>query len=140
MRMYIMDTLTAEQLKQVITNLRNCKKLITPRDKWCQGVQARTKEGIKILDNSSRAYSYCIAGAIRKVLSNFIYDIEAFPEYEYLTKVMNEDAVIYNDTHTHEEVLAKFNEAIELASCDLINLGHVNNIQDSTVDWTLQTR
>lgn len=119
------STHSADELKQVIANLKAAKALITKPENWTQKAFARTINN-KLTDScSADAVCYCAVGTIQKV-SNDVYESL---EYKLLSSAMvnkeltNNQCYVaeYNDTHTHEEVLAKFDEAIELASVELIN-------------------
>lgn len=120
----VLAGLSAEQLKQVIDNLKAAKLLIITEDKWCQKTPARNKYGESCSPSSEQAVSMCAVSAINTACNGFNKDLQQSVEYRLMCEVCNTRwfAIDYNDTHTHAEVLAKFDEAIELACVDLINM------------------
>ena len=80
---------------------------------WTQGTYARDELGAKVRYHSPRAVSFCGKGAIYKVEAGG--PLRAF---HFLNLVcLGQSFVLFNDTpgRTKEEVLAKYDQAIELA-------------------------
>lgn len=96
--------------------LTRAKALIQDPKNWTQGEYARSAEGIPIGERHPRATCFCSMGAIRRVTgssSNLFYkNLDALRAVEVVTC---EPLSEYNDSHTHAEVIAKFNEAIAAA-------------------------
>jgi len=97
------------EIKQVLIKARN---LISKPENWTQRAVARTPEGHRTSALSTNAVCYCAMGALIKI----------YPLYQgsrhigVLAKAMGADVAYYNDNHTHAEVLAMFDKAIELAN------------------------
>lgn len=95
--------------------LRKAKALIDTPEKWTQGFFALDINGKPVSENEFYACKFCSVGAIlrtERVLTNRI------PAYDYLGKTMGTYIDKFNDTHTHAEVMAKWDEAIALAEAD----------------------
>lgn len=88
------------------------KALIVDPANWTQGAYARTTTG-KVC-HIAVGTCYCSLGAL-KVTQGFIV-----PEKykKYLENVMKCDIAAYNDSHTHAEVMKKWDEAIALAQLE----------------------
>jgi len=94
--------------------LREMRKLIEKPENWCQGEYARDANGNRVHDGSGAATRWCALGSYWKVRYSH-------PEFEttplnLLAKAATQRGVQgvadFNDSHTHEEVLALFDEAI----------------------------
>lgn len=94
------------------------RDLITPPERWTTGFRARFENRMLCDPRDPDAVCFCAVGAIHK----FCYDerwtdTSAFkllrlgmdPTMDYV------DIARWNDTHTHAEVLAAFDRAIEFA-------------------------
>ena len=98
-----------ENVKEVLMRAR---ELIAWEENWCQGVAARDKNGREVEPMSELANSWCAVGAIRKVCVDrgvAPYDIVAA-----LKKELGYGYTLpgFNDSHSHDEVLAVFDRAI----------------------------
>ena len=96
--------------------LRAARALISAPERWVQGVYARTEAGGKLHNGwETGAVRWCALGAIEHVTRRFV----TAPIDDALLRGagLERDADIYdyNDSHTHAEVLAMFDRAIELA-------------------------
>jgi hypothetical protein len=132
------------ELKYVIDNLKAARQLISNKDNWTTGWFARDFNGSRVHGaHKLTAISFCSIGAINKVTNNTC-GIQTMIEFEikYLFRAIDYkcNVTYYNDTHTHEEVLAMFDKAIELASVDLINAETDEFFNLTDIDPYLQTR
>lgn len=94
-------------VKEVLIAAR--AKIADPAN-WTQGECARDSTGKEVHSSSDRAVCWCSIGAIANtialdggVFNNVITELEF---------VIPGGISTFNDTHTHAEVLAKFDEAI----------------------------
>lgn len=98
------------------------RALIDSPEKWTTGALARNVEGQP--SSFSEATCFCSIGALRKIRSDTARDnidgmFSLFQEaVDVLTEVLYDrglprDIAFFNDSHTHAEVLALFDEAIE---------------------------
>ena len=100
--------------------LLTAKKFIDAPEKWTQGSDARTEDGIGVSARSIRAVCYCSVGALQKLHDPIdFYDDTNRHEmaaYKYLRIAMrNRNIAEFNDCHTHAEVMAAWDKAIQLA-------------------------
>lgn len=101
---------------QILQTLIDGRALIATPESWTQGVAARDVNGVPIDPLSEGAVCFCTSGALQAVTPYTI------PAAQFLWKAL--DAIMgqpwgpigYNDTHTHAEVLAVWDKAIELAT------------------------
>ncbi len=107
--------------KEILTEARS---LITNPDNWTQGFFARDGDGVLLESDSPGATCWCAWGAIQKVVGvsllskahnlylwDTLWNATGEPDFGSSSHVIWS----YNDTHTHEEVLAVFDKAI--AAC-----------------------
>lgn len=96
--------------------LIKAKALIDTPEKWIKDVYFR-----KVGENNC----YCALGAICEVSGLLSYHISSSPAGKHLKSVVDEHLqegqsfAVYNDEHTHAEVMAAFDKAIETAD-DLV--------------------
>lgn len=83
---------------------------IAKRENWTKYVLARTKRGFVVGPRTTGAACWCSYGAIDCVMPDHA---DGYSAYSTLDSFMDGDAPAFNDTHTHEEVLAAFDRAIE---------------------------
>jgi hypothetical protein len=90
-----------------LETLKAARELITPKRAWTTGTLAKTSpEGKRVDYFSVDAKCWCSSGAIMRVNPQF-------NGWNYLLDAMKTSTIpIFNDTHTHAEVLAAFDEAI----------------------------
>ncbi len=99
--------------KSVVETLKAARELISVPERWTQGESARGKTGRKVDFRGPYAVCWCSSGAVYKIggpctsMAN-----------RYMDRATGGDYVTFNDTHTHPEVLAAFDKAIELAEKD----------------------
>ncbi len=84
------------------TKYKTVEELLENPKRWTQLSTARDAEGTNVCYLSNRATSWCLWGAMRKVLSG--------ADQETANKAVREltgcGAVHFNDNHNHEEVMA----------------------------------
>lgn len=101
-----------------VTILRKAKKLISNPKRWCKnGGNASDSNGRLTDALNTHAVAWCVYGAVLKVDRNVL----AGDSVEKLLrkaceKVTKEHSLVslYNDTHTHEEVMHLLDVAIQL--------------------------
>lgn len=93
--------------------LVDARKAIEDPEHWTQGACARDAQGNEVDETSRFAASWCAVGATYKALRAARQDM-ATQLIDALSRACNASISEYNDTHTHEEVLAMFDKAIEL--------------------------
>ena len=95
---------------EAVSLLRRARARIEDPAHWTQGRYARSAKGHEVKPDSESATSWCAIGALRaEVLEKSAY-WAAFGE---LVRYIKEPTSLFNDTHTHVEVLAVFDAAIE---------------------------
>lgn len=97
------------------------KSLIQNPEHWTQGAFARNREGDRRWSNDEDAVCFCSLGAVSRVTNrledrtdpqgNDIY----YHITHYLETAMGEPVSTFNDEHTHTEVMAMWDKAIEAA-------------------------
>jgi hypothetical protein len=95
-----------------LETLKAARELISDPAKWTQNAFARDKKGKMIGPNGDGAVCFCAFGAIRFFTKEpnvtaadiFLNGFSRLKNGEYLD--------VFNDTHTHPEVLALFDAAI----------------------------
>lgn len=91
--------------------LTKARDLISDPARWTQKAFARDNSGESINNRSSYAVCWCAMGAVYKTSSNN----RASVPFSFLHAAAGMWAGNFNDTHTHAEVLAVFDKAIEAA-------------------------
>lgn len=99
--------------------LKKAREIIAKEENWAQHVFAANEKGESVPDYSSDACKFCSLGAISKAVgSDDEYHITNFVTYtnakRLLMSAIDEHIAVFNDTHTHEEVIAAFDKAIEI--------------------------
>lgn len=92
--------------------LRAARELIAEPEKWTQGAYARDIEGLSTNESSRRAVCFCSSGAVYRVGGR---DLRRLDAISLLRRAMGGDIVQFNDSHTHAEVLGRWDTAIILA-------------------------
>lgn len=107
------------ELKQLLIDAR---AVIEDEANWTQGDTSRNAEGNYVTVDSAFAVSFCAYGAVCKAggYSSFEFDVPAHIQeaHDALVRaagISDRGVGNFNDTHTHEEVLAVFDKAIEEA-------------------------
>ena len=87
------------------------RKKIEKPENWTQNYSAKDVDGSAVYVCSPEAVCWCTLGAIRAVSDDRGDLVEAACNKLY--DVLDDSFItIFNDTHTHEEVLALFDRAI----------------------------
>lgn len=84
--------------------LVNARELISDPEHWTQGMAERVYR--------SGGVSYCSLGALTKASTNGYYFSQAYIEMTAAIPGI-QGIVTFNDTHTHEQVLAIFDKVIK---------------------------
>lgn len=92
--------------------LKEAKKLIENPENWTQHAYARTKHDQIIHVNSPLACKFCSLGAVEYLCDSNWSDT---PAVMFLAKAADGPIGLYNDNHTHEEVMQAWDKAIALA-------------------------
>lgn len=89
------------------------KALIDTPEKWIQGNAAEDAKGNQISPHDVAAVRFCSVGALGHVFS----DDEYGDAVDYLKSHLGGYGFVaeFNDTHTHAEVMAAWDRAIEAA-------------------------
>lgn len=82
---------------------------------WTQGIAARDAEGEPCWPSSPTAVCFCSIGALERTSAEFAVAHALGPAKVLLRKVMGMGVVMFNDSHTHAEVMAAWDNAIILA-------------------------
>lgn len=101
-------------VKEVLIAAR--AKIADPAN-WAKGSFATDKNGSPVWETSKDACRFCSAGAVYLACREFevgypAYVVPSHSAINALNRVMGDSVGKFNDTHTHAEVLAKFDEAI----------------------------
>jgi hypothetical protein len=92
-----------------LETLKAARKKITPRKSWIKKALAEDSRGADVDAWQPEACRWCSAGALLAVCGNWNWEYDAAVQaLEYRMGVISR----FNDTHTHKEVLAAFDEAI----------------------------
>ena len=111
------------------------RALISIPERWTKGTFSRDAEGNKVEIDDEAATCWCGEGAVHKArLMINTYEFQSDDVFNLLWKARknknNNDHfygfAAFNDTHTHEEALAVFDDAIELAKQELEALNYAN--------------
>lgn len=98
-------------MSEVVSLLKAARALISDPDKWTQGVFARNKEGSRISSTSPEATCWCASGAVNSIgFGSFNIrcgTLDAMEKHGFGDSIEK-----FNDTHTHTEVLAEFDNVI----------------------------
>jgi len=96
--------------------LKAAKAKIANPANWMQGFYARDINGNELIGNEPGAVCFCAIGAIESV-QGIEHHGNGWAErpVELLCEAANQQIAIYNDGHTHEEVLAVYDKAIAAA-------------------------
>lgn len=100
--------------------LRKARELIADSTRWTKGAFARDEYGYPCSADDPYARVYCAIGAIEHFACAEVHTKDSMEcWYAELTLQEfvgdNQSVTEFNDSHTHAEVLAVFDRAIELA-------------------------
>lgn len=95
----------------IVQNLEAARAKIEKPEQWTQGTSARDSEGRSVGVYEGTATCFCTFGALRAVAT---YQYKAL---SFLREAVDMNPITFNDTfgREHEEVLAMFDRAIQLA-------------------------
>ncbi len=102
--------------------LKNARDLISNKENWCRGSFAKDAGGNDIFYGSKEATQFCMIGAFQKQNTSFLqkvsddcllYICRNINIHSYINMMKN--LSIFNDSHSHEEVIEVYNKAISLA-------------------------
>ncbi len=95
----------------VLEALEAARKLLTPEESWIKGLLAADANGGGVCDPwLPEACKWCSTGAILAITRG--WDDAYGGAIEALTREMRMGVAIFNDTHTHADVLRAFDAAI----------------------------
>ena len=105
--------------------LEQAKALIINPKNWLQGTSAIDQQGNNVTPKDKTAICWCALGAIGAVCGTERPRGVGRKTVRLLDKAsgvsspnLNRDSAYYNDTHSHDEVMAMFDRAIELAKLE----------------------
>lgn len=98
-------------------NLIAARELISDPDRWCQVEYAKTIAGVVTGPLDPDAVCFCTIGALVRATRSTVRDVEQDCGEGAISKVLEKacgsSVIRFNDTHSHAEVLAAFDRAIE---------------------------
>lgn len=100
--------------------LTGAKELIKDESSWTKDWFARTDSGMAVSSMHEDATCFCSLGAIERFAGCELGSSSRTKEAQNLLETVMDGLLVeeYNDTHTHEEVMAKWDEAIKLAKAE----------------------
>lgn len=99
-------------MNPVIDLLRRTRKRIESPDRWCQGFFGMSKTGKRVIPESADAVRWCLMGALMAETGD---DMATYRRAENaLFSIASMAIVLFNDRHTHAEVLALIDRTIEM--------------------------
>jgi hypothetical protein len=97
----------------IAETLKAAKAKIESPENWIQQNYAQDSQGKGVSPESPKAVCWCSMGAVRAVAGSF--SKEAEDAVLFLGNQVGEAAWVFNDDHSHAEVLAMFDKAIAAA-------------------------
>ena len=94
----------------MLATLKAIRALIAKPESWTQGANARDADGYSVAATSNKAVCWCLSGAFSKESA---HDTGARDALDLKPGKM----IIFNDNHTHAEVLAMLDRSIKRALC-----------------------
>jgi hypothetical protein len=101
------------------TILADARALLSDPERWTTGTLAQREDGLPVDPWSPSACCWCLVGALQCVArrGGAPYSDEYAAAYRALNRLLDQsDAVDFNDTAEHEDVLALLDRAIAEAS------------------------
>ena len=99
--------------------LQRGRELISELDHWTKGWYAKTLKDERTSLSSSDAHSFCSLGALHKAYETNAEETRSTRNLDaarlFLQEEMNFSIAGFNDHHTHAEVLAAWDRAIQRA-------------------------
>ncbi len=106
-------------MKSTLEILTEARELISDPERWLQGRTAADARGVDVAPNSPKAVCWCSLGALAKVIDVNSSGLLTGHENanDALCEMANAMSVvpsvwIFNDAHTHDQVLAAWDQAI----------------------------
>lgn len=90
------------------------RAIISNPDNWVRLDFAKNAEGFAVDENDEGAVCFCSWGALSRAQGHFVDSNSSV--LNTLSIAMGDSVANFNDTHTHEEVLAAWDKAIASAS------------------------
>jgi len=109
--------MNAEERTLAIGVLRDARDLISPPGCWSQVAYARSSDGVSVGVSDPRAACWCLRGAVQRVAPTRRAEIHALvillTHIEFVSRKKSDAQIgLYNDTHSHLEVIAVLSRAI----------------------------
>ena len=101
-------TLPAVETDEVLRDLIAARTLITDPANWCQGNAAQNAKGFPAAPLHDEAVRFCSWGAAARAAGAHSGD-----RFSAVKDALGVGFISFNDSHSHEEVLALFDRAIE---------------------------
>ena len=113
-------------MKTALQLLEEAKATIQDSKRWTQNAFARDKDNNKVSSRTPTAVCWCSLGALNRIQDTggeYLKAVQLLTKavqlltkaVQLLTKAAGTEVAEYNDSSTHEEVLAMWDKAIELA-------------------------
>jgi len=102
------------KISDTTKNLIAARKLIEKPENWCQWSLAKNIKGEPVKINDPTAFSFCIIGALDKIIGKETPYSYNYNERDLLFSVTSNPAVL-NDSSTHKEVLETLDAVIKLS-------------------------
>jgi len=101
-------------MKSELEVLTEARDLIADPAHWTQGWFARDMFGGSVDARSPSAACFCTLGAFGRALGRHFMDVTGHPAVERLRSLLpRQDIARFNDTHSHADVIAAFDHAID---------------------------
>ena len=107
--------------KATVATLRQLRSRLAQPLYWTKGAAARDAAGRPVDPYHSSACKWCLLGAMMRDFGPGTASAR-----EVLIAIAGHRLAAFNDTHTHDEVIAKIESAIALAKAAVANQGASN--------------
>jgi hypothetical protein len=97
--------------------LKKAKALIDTPSKWTTGAWAKNAAGTHVMPENPGSVCFCTTGAMFRIEHDLnLHDVTLNKAVEYVKGAMNTRHIPdFNDSHTHAEVMAAWENAISTA-------------------------